>query len=262
MFRVERYLDRIGYDGPTDPSLRTLSALHEAHLAAIPFENLDILLGTPIELGLDSLQRKLVEEKRGGYCFEQNRLFRAALESMGFLVTSLAARVRMGTTAVTPRTHMLLRVEVAAGSFLADVGFGGDGPLTPLDLRENGLEVAVGSSVHRLRRERETYVLEGKLGSGWTDLYAFTLEPHHPIDFEMANHYTSTHPSSIFRKSLTAQRLRRDRRAVLRNRELVLWRGAATETIGVRDPDELLELLERHFDLRFPSGTRFAKPDF
>jgi N-hydroxyarylamine O-acetyltransferase len=269
MFDLDRYLERIGYEGPTEPSRETLDALHESHVAAIPFENLDILLGRPILLDLDSLQRKLVDERRGGYCFEQNTLFRAALEAIGFLVTSLAARVRVGPPVVRPRTHMLLRVELPEGPFLADVGFGGDGLMRPLPL-EAGPELAIGPSVHRLRREAEAFVLEGKFagngggeGAGeWSDLYLFTLEPHYPIDFEMANHFTSTYPTSIFRNSLTAQRSRRDRRAILRNRELVLRGVGATETVAVRDPDELLEILEHHFGLAFPAGTRFAKPEF
>lgn len=261
MFSIDRYLDRIGYQGPREPSREALTALHEAHVVAIPFENLDILLGKPVLLDLDSLQRKLVDERRGGYCFEQNTLFRAALESMGFLVTPLAARVRVGSAVVRPRTHMLLCVELAGGALVADVGFGGDGLLVPLELVE-GVEVAIGPFAHRIKREGEGYVLEGGVAGEWNELYAFTLEPHYPVDFEMANHYTSTHPSSIFRQSLTAQRRGRDRRAILRNRELALWKSGAAETIAVRDPEHLLELLGHHFGLAFASGTRFSKPDF
>ena len=262
MFALDRYLDRIGYRGPVEPSLEVLRALHEAHVAAIPFENLDILLGKPILLDLDSLQRKLVDDERGGYCFEQNTLFRAALESMGFIVTSLAARVRLGSLLVRPRTHMLLRVELSEGPRLADVGFGGDGLVIPIRL-EPGDEVEVGGSVHRIQQEGEAFVLEGRHGGGWMALYAFTLEPQLTVDFEMANHFTSTYPSSIFRQSLTAQRSWRDRRAILRDRKLVLsGSDGATETVAVADPEHLLELLEGHFGLTFPPGTRFAKPDF
>lgn len=260
MFALDRYLERIRYEGSLDPSAGTLAALHEAHVAAVPFENLDILLGKPIRLDPASLQRKLVDERRGGYCFEQNTLFRAALETIGFLVTSLAARVRVGG-AVRPRTHMLLRVELPEGPFLADVGFGSEGLLLPLRM-EAGPELVIGPWSHRLKREGDLFVLEGRLGGAWTDLYAFTLEPQYPVDFEMANHFTSTHPSSVFRHSLTAQRSGRDRRAVLRDRELVLRTATETQTIAVRDPDHLLELLERHFGLLFPAETRFARPEF
>jgi N-hydroxyarylamine O-acetyltransferase len=258
---LESYLERIGYDGPVEPSVEVLSALHEAHLGAIAFENLDILLGKPIVLELEALQKKLVTDRRGGYCFEQNTLFRAVLEAVGFPVTSLAARVRVGGPGIRPRTHMLLRIELPEGSLLADVGFGGDGPLRPLPLQEAAVRWT-GASGHRFRREDEVWVLEGNATGEWNDLYAFTLEPHHPVDYEMANWFTSTHPSSPFVQNLTAQRIRKDQRAVLRNRDFALTENGAGRTETVRDPEHLLEILGRHFGLSFPAGTRFRKPEF
>jgi hypothetical protein len=128
------YLRRIGYAGALSPSRSTLDALHLAHATAIPFENLDILLGVPIRLDLANLQSKLVFRRRGGYCFEQNALFANVLERIGFTVTRLAARVRYGTDRVLPRTHMTLRVDVAGVPILADVGFGADGLLLPVPM--------------------------------------------------------------------------------------------------------------------------------
>ena len=136
------------------------SRSHRAHCAAIPFENLDILLGRPIALDLPALEAKLVRARRGGYCFEQNTLFQAALEALGFRVTALAARVRVGATEVRPRTHMLLRVDLPEGAFVADVGFGGDGPSTRSPSRR-GRETWVGRTGHRLRREGDSWVLQG-----------------------------------------------------------------------------------------------------
>ena len=105
------YLRRIGYAGGLAPTRTTLDALQLAHATSIPFENLDILLGVPIRLDLASVQAKLVAGRRGGYCFEQNALFAAVLEHVGFAVTRLAARVRLGHGIVRPRTHMTLRVD-------------------------------------------------------------------------------------------------------------------------------------------------------
>jgi N-hydroxyarylamine O-acetyltransferase len=135
---LDAYLQRIGYAGSHTPSRATLDALHLAHATHIPFENLDILLGRPIRLDLASLQAKLVAGRRGGYCFEQNRLFAAALEALGFAVTPLAARVRFGTTSILPRTHMTLQVEVDGSRVLADVGFGVFGLLLPVSLEQTG----------------------------------------------------------------------------------------------------------------------------
>jgi N-hydroxyarylamine O-acetyltransferase len=258
---LDAYLRRTGARAPLAPSAEALSDLQRAHLGAIPFENLDILLGRPILLDLGSLQDKLVAARRGGYCFEQNTLFRAVLERLGFTVTSLAARVRAGATGVRARTHMLLQVELSEGLFVTDVGFGADGPIRALPLEE-GREHWLGPAGHRLRQEDGLWVLEGNTDGQWSDLYAFTLEPQYPVDFEVANHYTSTYPGSAFVKSFTAQRLWPERRVILRNRDLTIREGRVTETTTIRDPEHLLEVLERHCDLPFPPGTRFSQPEF
>ena len=260
---LDAYFARIGYSGPREAGPAVLSALTEAHASAIPFENLDILLGRPIRLDLASLQGKLVSDLRGGYCFEQNTLFQAALLALGFPVTPLAARVRSGAPpgSVRPRTHMLLAVDLAEGRFLADVGFGGGGPIRPLRLVA-GPETAVGMSRFRLRREGPSWVLEGDQGDGWQDLYAFTEEPQEPADFEVANWFTSTWPKSPFVTSLVAHRQGLDDRATLRDRELTLRDPGGLRTESVRDPEHLLEVLRVRFGLTFPAGTRFAAPAF
>jgi N-hydroxyarylamine O-acetyltransferase len=255
---LDGYLARIGYDGPRRASRDTLRALHEAHVSAVPFENLDILLGRAISLELAALQLKLVGGRRGGYCFEQNTLFRAVLEALGFAVTSLAARVRGGGV-LRPRTHMLLRVDLDEGPWLADVGFGGDGPVHPVPLVPDDPVDAPG---YGLRREEDLWVLTGDSTGERMDLYAFTLEPHFPVDFEMANHYTSTWPRSPFVQTLTAQRSWPGRRAILRNRDLTIREGAVVRNETIRDADHLLEVLDREFNLSFPPGTRFSRPEF
>jgi N-hydroxyarylamine O-acetyltransferase len=255
------YLLRIGYSGPAAPTLEVLTALHQAHVAAVPFENLDILLGRPIALDLPHLQAKLVGARRGGYCFEQNTLFAAALERVGFHVTALAARVREGPR-VLPRNHMLLLVHLPEGPWVADVGFGGDGLLRPQPLTP-GAETRVEDAGWRFHTEEGgLWVLEGNTGAGWEDLYAFTLEPQLPVDFEVANWYMSTYPRSPFVQSLTAQRSEPGRRTVLTNRELVRRGGGKKEASPIRDPEHLLEVLDGAFGLPFPPGTRFSRPEF
>jgi N-hydroxyarylamine O-acetyltransferase len=262
---LDAYLRRIAI-ARTDPaaegpSLSLLNALHEAHVAAIPFENLDILLARPVRLDMGSLQAKLVTARRGGYCFEHNSLFMGVLRRLGFDVTPLAARVRLGATEVLPKTHMLLRVALAEGPFLVDVGFGGEGPIRPLPLEDGG-GLRVGCAGCRLRRDGDLWVLQADTTGEWADLYAFTLERHFPADFEMANHYTSTYPTSRFVQNLVVQRSWRDRRVLLRNRELISRGATSTETTTLRHPDQLIEVLEREFGLSFPPGTRFSRPVF
>jgi N-hydroxyarylamine O-acetyltransferase len=250
------YFERIGYSGDSSPSRATLDALHLAHATHIPFENLDILLGRPIRLDLESLQAKLVRDRRGGYCFEHNRLFAAVLETLGFDVTMLAARVRFGASSVLPRTHMLLRVDVDGESLLADVGFGIFGLFVPVALDEPG-ESRQFAWTYRIAREAGLYVPQLHSDGAWADLYAFTLEPQSPADYEMANYYTSTHPSSRFVQGPIAQRSAPDVRRTLRDRDYSEYRGESVTQRTLRDDDELLEVLGDEFELRFPKGTRF-----
>ena len=255
---VPAYLERIGYAGPLDPTPGVLRELHLAHATTVPFENLDIQLGRPIRLDLESLQAKLVGARRGGYCFEQNLLFAAVLETLGFDVTRLTARVRMGSSEVHPHTHMLLRVETGEGGpQLADVGFGGDGLLVPLPI-EPGPDQTEFGVTHRVHQEdQDTRVLQVLRAEGWFDLYAFTLEPQHFVDYVMANHFTSTWPRSGFVTNLFVQGLGTEGTVTLRGRELTEDRGGQRITTSIEDDEELLRVLDRRFGLRFPPGTRF-----
>jgi N-hydroxyarylamine O-acetyltransferase len=253
---LEAYLARIGYAGRLDPTIETLQGLHFAHATRIPFENLDILLGRSILLDLKSLQSKLVEHRRGGYCFEQNTLFAAVLESLGFAVTRLAARVRFGSSAIRPRSHMLLAVEIDGQAWLADVGFGGEGLLYPIRLDRYD-ENHQGAWTFRVKGEGDIKVLQSLHADGWFDLYAFTREPQYPVDFVVSNHFTSTYPHSPFVQSLVVQRTGLDARWTLRNRELTEESPNGKHIGTLPDDDALLDTLAELFGLRFPPGTRF-----
>jgi N-hydroxyarylamine O-acetyltransferase len=194
---IERYLARIGLDRAE----RSLAALHGAHVHAIPYENLDIHLGREIRLDPDSLVAKLVDRRRGGYCFEQNTLFAAVLEDLGFAVTRCLGRVRLGDP-VSPRpaTHMVLLVE----GQVVDVGFGAANPLGPVPL---GGEAVYGPYTWATER---TVSPEGE--DAWLvrlfdmPLYTFTEAPQHPVDYLAPNHFSSTHPLSIFTQTTIVQR--------------------------------------------------------
>src|SRR5262245_15869763 len=135
-FDQDAWLRRIAYGGPRAPTLQTLRALVAAHSASIAYESIDVLLDRPPKLDLASLQEKMIFGRRGGYCFEQNMLFRGGLRSLGYTVTSLQARVVRGLQidAARPMLHMVLLIELPEGSFLADVGFGNLAPTAPLQL--------------------------------------------------------------------------------------------------------------------------------
>jgi N-hydroxyarylamine O-acetyltransferase len=258
---LDAYLTRIGQVGPLAPTQQVLERLHLAQATHIPFENLDILLGRPIRLDLDSLQAKLVRDRRGGYCFEQNTLFAAVLEQLGFQVTHLAARVRLAAHRLLPRTHMLLRVDVDGQPWLADVGFGGAGLLQPILLKAGQTRQQFAWS-YRLEEDNGLWVLQSLQQGAWTDLYAFTLEPQFPVDYEMANWFTSTHPDSIFVRLLLVQSPRPAARYLLRNRAFTGEHAdGAAETRTLNDGEELLAVLAETFGLVFPPDTRFRYRD-
>lgn len=257
---LEAYLGRIGYSGRLQPAHAVLEAIHLAHATHIPFENLDILLKRPIRLDLASLQDKLVTGGRGGYCFEQNLLFSAVLQRLGFSVTQLAARVFYQSRRKLPRTHILLLVDVEGATWLVDVGFGLEGILLPVPFG-SGREVRQFAWTYRVVEAGGKWILQSLRNDSWTDLYSFSLEPCLAVDFEPANHYTATHPESRFVRTLTVQLPTPDVRYMLRNLELVLDRGNTVTSRVLADDDELLAVLAETFGLRFPAGTRFGYRD-
>jgi N-hydroxyarylamine O-acetyltransferase len=257
---MNSYFRRIKWNGPVAPDFATLMALHQRHAMSIPFENLDIQLGRPISLDLESLERKMIQNDRGGYCFEQNTLFQAVLQEIGFNVIACEARVRMGRPVVTPRSHMLLIVQLHEERYLADVGFGGDGLLQPVPL--NSQEKTQFHWKYRVVKEREALILQTFRNENWFDLYAFLPQKREPVDFEVANWYTSTHPQSRFVQTLTAQLPTPYARYILRNKTFSVEKGGEMESRELQNREELLALLSEKFGLSFPADTVFHNPHF
>ena len=253
------YLRRIGLQEPPKADLAGLRALHLAHATSIPFENLDIQMGLPIRLDLTSLQAKLVRQRRGGYCFEHNTLFLAVLNELGFEAIPCEARVRLGARVLLPRTHMLLLVRLDGGDWLADVGFGGEGLLGPVPL--DGSAHAQFLNTYRVGEEGGLRVLQSFHHGTWEDLYAFEPARRFSIDFELASHYTSTHPDSRFIKTLTAQLPGPDVRRILRNRAYAELRGDQVEGRELA-PEEVIPLLREVFGIEIPDGTAFRALEF
>ena len=251
-FDLDAYFARVGYHGPRTASRDVLNALHLFHPNAIPFENLDPLLGRPVKLDAGSLADKLVHRRRGGYCFEQNGLFKHALDALGFPVTPLAARVRLGLPEDAPQTplsHMLMKVELAEGPFLCDVGFGGQSPTAPLRL-EPKLQQTTPHGTYRLQTWGTGYELEMRAPEGWTALYRFTEEPQSVRDYEVYNWYTSTHPDSFFTCSLVAARVRGACRLGLFNTALTVhYPDGRKEQSTLANPGEAHEALEHEFGI-------------
>jgi N-hydroxyarylamine O-acetyltransferase len=255
---LDDYLARVNLGAAGPPDLETLRRLHAAHVAAIPFENLDVLLGRGISLDLEALRDKLIAQRRGGYCFEQNTLFLAVLRELGFTAVPMEARVRVGSPLVRPRTHMVLAVQVDLGMWLADVGFGGEGLLEPVAI--GGESVTSSGLIHRVVEEGDLRVLQMRRGSEWEDQYAFALHPVYPVDFQVANWFTSTYPQSPFVRTLTAQRTTAAVRYVLRYPTFSEIRDSGTQTREINRA-ELIPLLRDVFLIQLPDHTIFPAID-
>ena len=259
-FDLDAYCARIGWSGPRTPSLDTVAAVLHAHMAAIPFENLDVLLGRAVRTDLESVAAKLVTARRGGYCFEHGTLFQAALRALGVAATAHAARVLLIVPkAEAPRTHMFLTVTENGRTWVLDPGFGGQGPLVPVPLVDGG-EARHGRDVHRLVRRDGEWVLEGLVNGAMTALWTSSLEPQFPVDFALANHYVSTFPESPFVTRLMIRALTRDGRVSAMNRDVTVLRDGVADRRQLADRAELRALLTSHFGFDLPDVDRLRVP--
>lgn len=246
-FSLSGYLARIHFSGDYAPDLSTLQRLHQCHTCAIPFENIDVLLGRSIQLDDDAVFNKLVRGGRGGYCYEHNALLRRALVEIGFQVDDLAARVLLARPVdVPPRTHRLLLVTIGEQRWLADVGFGGKTLTSAIGL-ELDCEQGTPHDIYRITQLGEDYLLSVREDDGWLPLYRFDLQPQYLSDYEVANHYVATWPESHFRHNLMlCLKLANAKTNTLNNRQLTL----AGETRQLADAAEVYQALQTHFGLR------------
>ncbi|WP_199188668.1 MULTISPECIES: arylamine N-acetyltransferase family protein [Pirellulaceae] len=260
---LDAYFQRIGYEGPRDPTAAVLSDIVHAHVLTIPFENLDVLLGKPIHLDAASLQKKLVHDRRGGYCFEQNGLLLLILATMGFEVAPISARVKLGYPRgdITPRTHLVVRIEMEGSSWLADVGVGGLSPTAVLKL-ELDREQATPHETRRIVRDGDLYFHQALLAGEWEDVYQMTMEEMPLVDREVANWYTSTNPKSRFRNiMMVAKAAPNGVRLTMLNDEFSIRdaSGKATKT-PLRSQNEMLDLLAEHFGVQLTGIDRDHLP--
>jgi N-hydroxyarylamine O-acetyltransferase len=253
-FDLDAYLARIAVPRTmiARANAASLDALVWGHLTHVPFENLDILLGHPIRIDLDSVFAQLVTARRGGYCYQHNTLFAAALRELGFDVVPLAARVG-ATRRTASRTHMLLEVHLDGRAYIADVGFGGNCPTRSIPFVLGDYPSRHGTL--RLRDDGDAhYALDL---DGYDTLYWFTREEQYPIDYELGNHYTSTHPGSYFVTSPRLALITDDGYRGYTDGQLTV-RGAGGVVSRTAIPaDHFVDMLATSFGLELPAGTRF-----
>ncbi len=248
MLNVPAYLDRIAYTGPIAPTKDVLRDLHRAHMLSVPFENLDIALGRKIVCEDDAFIQKIVERRRGGFCYELNGAFAGLLREIGFKVTLLSARVPRDDGSESPEfDHLALRVDLEE-PWLADVGFG-DSFLEPLQLRP-GAEQQQDGWIYRVADCADSLCMQrADRDAAWKRQYSFTLTPRSLNDFAAMCRYHQTSPESPFTHKSICSVATFGGRITVAERKLIFtnngtkeerpltsdeeWRAALTEYFGV-----------------------------
>lgn len=256
MIDLPAYLSRIGFAGTARADMATLRQIARLHPQSIVFENLDAFTGRAVSLVPEDVERKLVQQHRGGWCFEHNLLLGNALRALGFPVVDLAARVvwNRPVDALVARTHRLLLVEVEGRAWLVDGGFGGQTLTGVLDADSDAPQQTP-HEPFRLRRLDGQQVLESQIRDEWLPLCRFDRQPQLPIDFEAANYQLAHDPASHFTFATTVSRTAADGRHVLRGNpqhgvEMVFHPlNGDSQRRELRSTDEILRILEQVFDL-------------
>lgn len=245
----EKYLEKINFQGETKVNLSTLSQLIEKHSQHIPFENFTPFFQLGIDLSPDALFDKLVIRQRGGYCFEHGYLLKAVLEYIGFEITPLLGRAGRSPEE-SGRTHMILLVHLEGEDYIADVGYGGLGPIIPIAMT---LEKEQASYIHtyRLMRLGMEYRLEIKLEGEWKRLYDFSLLPQNDMDFKVGNWYTETHPDSTFTNLLVLGMVDKDRRYTMANRKFSTYfhDESKNEIVYLEKDDDFVNTIQEVFKI-------------
>jgi N-hydroxyarylamine O-acetyltransferase len=254
---LEAYFRRIGYDGPRAATMEVLRAIQQSHLAAIPFEAIDVLMDRGVDLSPEAVDAKLIRGGRGGYCFEQNGLFKRVLSALGFKVEILIGRVRWMAPAgspARPRTHMVLQVTLEGEPWLVDVGFGVCVPPAPLRIGDAEPQPTQ-HETFRVIAFGAPLLVQAKLGDDWMPLYEIPREPQLDVDCELGNWFASAHPTSHFRKELIAARVTPEARTTLLNGRLTIRAADGQAERRFLDADGIKTALGEHFGLA-------AQPDW
>lgn len=264
--RLANYLRRIALARTTTVDLTTLAMVMAAHSRAIAFENIDVVLGKPISMTADDVERKLVDEGRGGYCWEQNTLLASALSEIGFDVTPLLCRVRWNkpddsAEPNTTYTHMALKVGLGGATYLADVGFAGSNSMAPVSLDVGTEPQALPEGDFRVvpSKHADFHVLELEAKGEWRPLYEWRDERAAFVDQECGNFFSYAYPTARFTTSFFACRIVGDERHHILNGDYVVRKGhgvvSSVTTKQIADKTELLSLINGVFGVRLAGDT-------
>lgn len=248
-FDLQQYLKRINFQGEIKLTLEGFKKLMQSQIFHIPFENIDVQAGKIISLNGDDIVAKIVNENRGGYCYQINGLFSLALQEMGVPHYYVAARP-MVNPGQNPKTHLALIVEIEKEEYLIDMGFGGNSIREPLKLSDTGKPIKHGFDTFTLSKtEKNEYLLQILINNEWSNLYSFALTPQDWIDFKPANHYNYSHPDSFFVNNLIVVLQNQLGKKILLKNSLKSVTNGKSEVISFED-EELKKILESEFGLK------------
>jgi N-hydroxyarylamine O-acetyltransferase len=245
------YFERIGYTGTNSPTLENLRKLQTAHLMAVPFENLNLHIPREIILDEKLLFAKIVNEKRGGYCFEQNGLFSAILREMGYDVQRIESVMYNHETQRFSVTmcHMGLMVTIEGKRHLVDVA---SNFLEPLDIDNREIQTQK-TGRFQIQYDGEKYSLHSQLNGAEKLLltYIFFTVPHDLEDYEPANDYMQHSQHSSFTQKRVCTQLKANGRYTLSDRLFVYtdWNGVREERL-IESEEQFHALLAEHFGIR------------
>lgn len=247
---VDNYLKRIGLDRPKVLDRQSLEAILKHSARTIPFENLDIHLGKSIIIDDEAVIDKILNQGRGGYCYEVNGLLSLVLKELGFKTGFLGARTIFGYNELRPVTHMILKVDIDSESYLCDLGFTGMNSITPIAIGSSS-EVKDYYKYFRLQEDKELgYILQVKNDQDkWNSLYSFDMQPYKKIDFELANYFNSTSEKSICTRQLICSINTEEGSIRLVGNELKIRSENVSEDRVITTKEQLQDTLENKFKI-------------
>ncbi len=249
MLDVSSYLARIGHSGSTIPMSDTLRAIHHAHLLAVPFENLDIALGRKIVLNEEAILHKVVDQRRGGFCYELNGALAALLRALGFQTTLLSARVAKDAGGEGPEfDHLTLRVDLEE-PWLADVGFG-ELFLEPLRLESDRDQIDPVGTFRLIQFGERLQLEKAEPDGNWKRQYSFVQKPRKLEDFAAMCRYHQTSPQSSFTQNRICTRATPEGRITLSGMKLITTRNGHRQEQMLASEDECTQALHQHFGIK------------
>jgi N-hydroxyarylamine O-acetyltransferase len=252
--KITKYFARIGLDidcNNIKPTVDLLNSIQYAHVTHIPYENLDILHNVPLNLDSDALFDKIVNRKRGGYCFELNCLYNWLLKELGYTTVSYFARYLRDEPAIPMRRHRIIAAhsDYTDGVYICDAGIGDRAPRHVLKLEENTVQSQFGEKYRFAKDNFFGWLLKDYHKGSWAPFYAFTTELQLDIDYVMPSYYCEKSPDSVFNKTNIISLKTNDGRKTIADKSFRIFKNNEVVETKIESDDMLREILQTHFGI-------------